>query len=998
MNIKNSLNLNLNKFIYSLIYNFLGFGITGLFQLVLIPDVIAQITPDNTLGNSPSIINNQDLNNLLIEGGVKNNSNLFHSFQEFNINQGQKVYFSNPQDINNIITRITGNNPSNINGVLGINGTANLFFINPKGIIFGEGSSLDINGSFIGSTANSINFSDGNIFSAVEPNNPQLLTINVPLGLQYANNPAPIQLQQANLKVKPGKNISLIGGNISLDNSNVQAPGGRVQLSGLLSTGTVELNDSLSFSLPINVTLADIELTNKSTGDVMGAGGGNIVIDARNFSLSNSNLLAGIRINMGDDNAISGNIMINSTENINILDNSEISNTLEPNSLGNGGQIAIKSSNFFLKDSTVSTNSQSSGNGGNLIVEATNKLEIFSSSINLTQGTEGRQGLFARVERNASGEGGTITVKGEEIIISGFGGIISNSNGLGDSGSINIEGDRLILQEGAFISTNTNSSGNAGEIFIKTSDSIEVSGKISDSEFADIVRPFGVLANVRRGATGDGGKITIETGRLTVKEGAFLTADTRGNGEGGDINIFASELVELIGSEEVANTTQLVTAVRGESTGNGGNLTIDTKNLVVRDGAIINGGTNSTGNSGNLTINSSESIIFQGTGNGIPSRLIAQVEGAGSGNGGNISLETNELILRDGAQISVGNLGTGQGGNINVLVGDTLDIEGFTVINSNNNINGIFQDQTGTIFPSGIFSSSQGIGNAGNLTIETQNFNLQNQAQVSVSSQQEGVAGNLGILASKKILLDNSILSANTVSGNQANISLNSPDIQLRRNSRITTNASQAATGGNININTNTLVALENSDITANAEENFGGRITIDAKGILGTQFREFLTPESDITATSKLGAEFSGIVEIDTIATDPNSGLVELPTELTDSTQKIASSCGQNQTGKFTAIGRGGLPDNPNQLFTEDKIMVDLADLTSISPKQNNSASTTSPTSKHINHEKIIEAQGWIIDAQGNIKLVAKIPQAASSSFARVAQSHCRSVNMFPQ
>ncbi|MEO0844147.1 MAG: filamentous hemagglutinin N-terminal domain-containing protein, partial [Cyanobacteria bacterium J06643_5] len=78
----------------------------------------AQITPDTTLGNSPSKVNSQSLNNLVIEGGVRNQSNLFHSFQEFNINNRQQVFFTNPQGINNIITRITGNNPSNINGVL----------------------------------------------------------------------------------------------------------------------------------------------------------------------------------------------------------------------------------------------------------------------------------------------------------------------------------------------------------------------------------------------------------------------------------------------------------------------------------------------------------------------------------------------------------------------------------------------------------------------------------------------------------------------------------------------------------------------------------------------------------------------------------------------------------------------------------------------------------------------------------------------------------------
>ncbi|MEO1428760.1 MAG: filamentous hemagglutinin N-terminal domain-containing protein [Cyanobacteria bacterium J06633_8] len=419
-------NCNLSKSFDTLISGFMGAAFTGFLQFSMVSPVIAQITPDNTLGNSPSVVNNQSLNNLLIEGGVKNNSNLFHSFQEFNINQGQQVFFYNPQNINNIITRITGNNPSNINGTLGVNGAANLFLINPKGIIFGAGSSLDINGSFIGSTADSINFSDGNIFSAVEPNNPQLLQINVPLGLQYGKNPASIQLQQAELQVKPGKTLGLIGGNVSLDNTTLRAAGGTVKLGGLLSAGIVNLNPTESLIFPTNVTLGDVSLINESLINVMDEGGGNIFVEARNFSLSDSNLRAGIKRRLGNENAISGDIIINSTENTNILDNSEINNTLEGNSLGNGGQIAIKSNNFFLKDSIVSTDSESSGNGGNLIVEATNKLEIISSPINFTlKRGEGRKGLFARVEAKGTGNGGSITVKAPEISVSGLGGIIS---------------------------------------------------------------------------------------------------------------------------------------------------------------------------------------------------------------------------------------------------------------------------------------------------------------------------------------------------------------------------------------------------------------------------------------------------------------------------------------------------------------------------------------------------------------------------------------------
>ncbi len=133
---------------------------------------IAQVVPDTTLGNENSIVTpNATIKNLpgsLIEGGAERGANLFHSFSEFSIGDLQRVYFANPIGIETIFSRVTGNNVSNINGVLGVLvGNADLFFLNPNGIIFGENASLDINGSFIGSTANSLVFGDDFAFSAI---------------------------------------------------------------------------------------------------------------------------------------------------------------------------------------------------------------------------------------------------------------------------------------------------------------------------------------------------------------------------------------------------------------------------------------------------------------------------------------------------------------------------------------------------------------------------------------------------------------------------------------------------------------------------------------------------------------------------------------------------------------------------------------------------------------------------------------------------------------
>ncbi|NEO96074.1 MAG: filamentous hemagglutinin N-terminal domain-containing protein, partial [Moorea sp. SIO3G5] len=217
---------------------------------------LAQIVPDHTLGDNPSVVKpNVEVKGLpadLIEGGATRGDNLFHSFSDFNVGDLQRVYFANPAGINNILGRVTGSNISKIFGTLGVDGAANLFLLNPNGIVFGANSQLDVAGSFVGSTANSIVFGNGTEFSATNPEEPPLLTINITPGLQYGkNHPQPI-VNAGNLAVGQGHSVTLVGGSV-ISTGDILAPGGEINILAIPREANVQLGQAgqiLTISTP----------------------------------------------------------------------------------------------------------------------------------------------------------------------------------------------------------------------------------------------------------------------------------------------------------------------------------------------------------------------------------------------------------------------------------------------------------------------------------------------------------------------------------------------------------------------------------------------------------------------------------------------------------------------------------------------------------------------------------------------------------------------------
>ncbi|MBO3463948.1 filamentous hemagglutinin N-terminal domain-containing protein [Aetokthonos hydrillicola Thurmond2011] len=322
----------------------------------------AQITPDRTLPNNSSVtINGSTFN---ITGGTQAARNLFHSFQQFSVPNGSTAAFNNGLDVQNIFSRVTGGSVSNIDGVIKASGTANLFFLNPNGIVFGKNASLNVGGSFVATTANAIQFGNQRMFSASVPNNPALLTVN-PTALFYNqivknasiqnSSIAPTAGNSSGLQIPDGKSLLLVGGDLTMDGGRLRAYGGHVELGGLTSPGTVGLEvheNNLTLSFPNQTTLASVSLLNGASVDASGSGGGSIAVNASNLNInSGSSLIAGIASAHGNVGSKAGDIMLNITGDINIDGNgSNITNNVQQQAIGNGGNISLSSNSLVLSN------------------------------------------------------------------------------------------------------------------------------------------------------------------------------------------------------------------------------------------------------------------------------------------------------------------------------------------------------------------------------------------------------------------------------------------------------------------------------------------------------------------------------------------------------------------------------------------------------------------------------------------------------------------------
>lgn len=822
------------------------------------PPAIAQVVPDNTLPIKSRL--NRQGNTLRLDGGTERGANLFHSFKQFSVPTNNTVYFNNSQNVQNIFSRVTGGSVSNINGLLKTNGTANLFLLNPNGIIFGPNSALNIGGSFLGTSASSIEFLDGAKFRADNPESSPLLSISAPNGLVFKRNSGGIAVQgegnqlsfanpnspvqgpiigtgesKSGLRTPPGKTLSLVGGQVVLDGGILTAPSGKVEV-GSVAEGTVGLKlNPLGFSFNYGNVLSfkDVNLNKQALIDASGIFNGQINVHTRNISLKDSSII--IISNFGDEKLgginidASGSLTSNGltdTTDFNIL--SDVNNKvpgggiLSQNFLaGIGAPINVSTSNLTIADFTsINSLNYGEGFGGDIGVALRGALHIL--------GAPPVQFLFLPTTIS------TITYND------------------GDAGNIKLSGTSLVIQNGGLILSQTFGKGEGGDIKADFTNNINVLGSFltDPSSNSFIPSTLGTLTV----ASGNAGNVEVSTSRTRIEGGGRINATTAGSGRAGEIVINSTELVEVIG--KVPNSD------------------------------------------GNELFNLSQ-IVSSATKNNFFLSQLFDIPSVPSGESGNIIVNTGQITVKDGAQVSVINEGINRAGEINVI---------------------------------------------------------------------------------SPLLIVDSIarITGETASGEGGNILLRSQNIQLRRNSAVTTTAGGSEKGGNIMIDSDLLVVIEGSDITANALKGPGGKVEVTTQGL-------FRTPDSQITATGGT-PQLSGVVEINSPDIDLSRTAAQ-PSEQPQ-TPQVSTVCQSRAASLGSSLintGTGGTPAS-----AKDSLSSSIGWYDSSIPQPGNRVKKSEGAVAR--PRQIIEAQGWRKNADGTMSMV--VEAEGVTPYSSLESPPCQSKN----
>ena len=897
-----------------------------------------------------------------ITGGTRPNNgpNLFHSFGEFGVPTNNIANFRNDSALatSNILGRVTGGNPSNIFGMIKTTdfGNANLFLMNPAGILFGPNATLNVGGSVHFTTADYLRLTDGVRFNAIPDTAADALLSTAPVAAFgfLSSSPAAISVQGSMLSVVPGESISLVGGNISIqagtldDGTNqptqLSAQGGQIRLVSVASPGEIlhpTLDIAPNIDSQIFTSMGTIAISANAVIEASGDPGGTVLIRGGQLVIADATISA----DTADANGSPVAIDINVTGDLSISDTRGSSAiTSRTTGAGDAGEVRIVSANLVATSNfaepifspLIDSHTAGTGKAGDVNITTGNLDVAFIGLI--------RNNAFTFINSGTTGPG-----HGADVMITA------------DS----IQLDTTTISTGDLVARNLllEPSGSAGNLTITaTAGNLRINFSLLNTEafaaFADSQQGGNITINAKNirtarsqidstGIAGGGvliinadtlvadstffqattisgpsGGIVVNSRVVELTNGSSLISTTLGDGKAGDIQINASDHLSLLGhtvadpsNEGIFRPSGLFSNSTGDfGSGDAGRIIVSTPTLIMADGGRINTSTASSGRGGNVIINSRNVISISGeffsteledifrVGPIHPSGIFTKTVGTDlclgpCGDAGSISIVTGSLVMDSGSAIDSGTTSAGRGGEI------------FINATGNISLSGTLSEGT----PSGIFSRTvdAATGAGGNISLQANQVSLSNGAAISAQSTSIGEAGNISIQAADSFISRNSTVNTSTAQSDGGNITITAGNMLQLDRSEITTNVQGGAgNGGNISIDPPT-VLIDHSKIIASAIGGNGGNINIVAGVFL-------VSPDSIIDASSTFG--LSGTINIESPIQNLSGTLAPLPQGFLQVAGLLQARCAARfQSGLSSSLvvaGRDAVPLEPGDVL----------------------------------------------------------------------------------
>ncbi len=936
----------------------------------------AQVVEDNTLPAGENTVVNQNGNVYEITEGATRDANLFHSFEQFSLEVGQEAFFIHSEGIDTILGRVIGGSASNIDGLIRTPdfSTADIFLINPQGVIFGPNASLDVGGSFIASTAEQITFADGTAFNAADTPTVSL-TVSQPVGLGLGQSSLNIR-NEAFLEVPTGETLALVGNGIEFagDGSEFEiveevtlpaeirlfAPAGHIALASVAPGSTVNFLQSdtevsgwvVDFDAVDNIDLRDIELSNTAVIDVSSSlikDGGDIApfsvssgstqLLGRQITIDSSVVLAA---NLGPSNG--GSLTVVASDQFTLSGRSQVVDAAVIEGGGGDIKIDVSQGNVELVDtSTILVESLfNAGAAGAITIDATN--------LSVQDGSRISNVAFGQ------GDGGNITIDVEEgVELIDESKILAQSESFqlgaiatGAAGDLTINASRLSVQEGSEISTSAFSEGAGGTLTINAlGSSTEASGGT-----VELLEGSRIQAQSEEKATGAAGELTINTSHLSIQEGSEISTSTFSEGNGGTliVDTLGDSTEASGGTIELSGDSSIRARSEKEATAAAGDLNLRASRLSVQSGSDISTATFGEGAGGTLNINTldgSTEVIGVSPDNETTSLLSAATEGTGTA--GRILIDTGSLLVQDGGQIQSGTFGTGSGSLTRI------NAESITVI-------GELEANPSTISAA---ASNNAIGadqTSGSIEIETGRLLIQDEAAIFTSTRGAAQGGELFITADEVILSgegsDTRGLFARTGgTGDSGTLTLDTDTLLIEGGARLSVSAANPAniaveslgTVRDADITANTIL-LDNGEILAESPSGNGGNLNLTVEDLIALENGSLI---SATAGTADLGGNGGDIT-----ISSPDGFVIALP----DANSDIIANAFEGNGGNIdiTATGVFGFTEQTDLSFDELRL---------------NDSNDLSASSEFRGDPGVINVNALVIDpSQGLVELETEI------------------------